>query len=1293
MLAIVFIFLSTSLYIFNKALCNFIVHPSLADIFIENVRENIFISPAKVTSKKLTTPHCSSDDDSSCHNINTWEYPFSRNGEDISENYSDEKVAYMHTNPFYYSILNDKIGIDIDLEIKKEEEKEHKKEKEILDKNDYNIFYSSINFILDNVSNFFKQMNKNKTSTYNQLLYPSHFIDMNKTYILSKSNKINKNNKHKIKGSRLGEHIDDLKTYSFIEPLSLAIDEIDFNSFFENIWNENRFNYIFLKEDKKNENLNNTINDQNNYLINNYENMKKEGDIDNLTNYNLDTQANTSYLKSHIKENILENTISSNIYADDETDYLYRHSNPEHFWKINNVATATSDSNKTNEYYKSFDLNFYISKVLKQHHIIEETDFEQVLMNNKKVNIGICAKEKKKKKKKKHLNFVQLFQNHLKNATLKKFIYREKLKKYIYRNRKLKKKEKEYTCIFFRSMENFELIFYANKDGEKKSLKFSDHTLYEEWKDKNLNKSKLSMLSTNILNNLNNYNYQYNKYIYKLHTDFTGVCKMVAPINMYKNKMLLNVFFNINICYNNDYISKDIYFDTKAKEDIILGGVWSYAIPKRVRNVIKMEGKFGKNENKHKYIYKDDRTGGNNLIESVENIENNSNNNYVNKFNDLNRNRKEKSKIYIMEKVLNPNVDPSKRFKRMKKLNLYKNKLDEKFNEKSERSYIIKDIVENSNGILLLSKKGFLKFKTPIVLSELYIEIHKNPLYNLVCKNANISNEVKERNISKLQTNFSSNVNKEKGKPECKYKNVEYVYLFFNFYLNDNNKFTVKMDVNIEELKRDDYNSAPVFYLNVLDYLKNNIQQYRINKIEIEYSFYPIIRKNAFYDHTNLPFYISLNNMIINKSEKIYNYVPIFYTSRDNFLKVLRNVKSYQMKSNQDIYKNGKISGSNNNAYEDNIGAEQNEWTDIFNSSLNNEEDDLDDDDEDYIFSDVSSRGNSTNMKDDDEIEKNGQSSTHQDYPYFELTEKDSKNRPPNFNSFSIFTSLNEKIFYRHVTKYTCTNDVCVLLGDENLKYNFYKNRGITYDRSTKNRRTSAHTNGKLELDDKIEILPLFEINNNIITDKIQKEYFDLLRKEMEHYELNSVENIIAYNMKKLYFYEYIDKIYIIPPYIKGIIINYEKKNEHFIYDLYTNLVYIIQPYFEKNYYNDTRTFFDTIYIYTALIPIESDLYNFNFLSENNLTLKQMQGPNTQTIFKNVIPLTKYEDYYTPNINQANMIKIKIMNLDLNEITERFVELTQGEGYQKNIIDLIKNAIKNSLVDNSNGEMYNQPTT
>ncbi|CAD2088171.1 conserved Plasmodium protein, unknown function [Plasmodium vinckei lentum] len=409
MLVIVFIYLSTSLYIFNKALCNFIVHPSLADIFIENVRENIFISPAKVTSKKLTTPHCSSDDDSSCHNINTWEYPFSQNGEDILENYSDEKVAYMHTSPFYYSIPNDKIGIDIDLEIKKEEEKEHKKEKEILDKNDYNIFYSSINFILDNVSIFYKQINKNKTSTYNQLLYPSHFIDMNKTYILSKSNQINKNNKHKIKGSRLGEHIDDLKTYSFIEPLSLAIDEIDFNSFFENIWNENRFNYIFLKEDKKNENINNTTNDQNNYLINNYENMKKEGEIDNLTNYNMDTQANTSYLKNHIKENILENTISSNIYADDETDYLYRHSNPEHFWKINNVATATSDSNKTNEYYKSFDLNFYISKVLKQHHIIEETDFEQVLMNNKKVNIGICAKEKKKKKKKKTFKFCPAF--------------------------------------------------------------------------------------------------------------------------------------------------------------------------------------------------------------------------------------------------------------------------------------------------------------------------------------------------------------------------------------------------------------------------------------------------------------------------------------------------------------------------------------------------------------------------------------------------------------------------------------------------------------------------------------------------------------------------------------------------------------------------------------------------------------------------------------------------------------------------------------------------------------------
>ncbi|SCM19907.1 conserved Plasmodium protein, unknown function [Plasmodium chabaudi chabaudi] len=1294
MLVIVFIFLSTNLYIFNKALCSFIVHPSLADIFIENVRENIFISPAKVTSKKLATPHCSSDDDSSCHNINTCEYPFSQNGEDISKNYSDERVAYMHTSPFYYTTPNDKIGIDIDLEIQKEEEKEHKKEKEILDKNDYNIFYSSINFILDNISILFKQINKNKTNTYNKLLYPSHFIDINKTYVLSKSNKINKNNKHKIKGSRLGEHIDDLKTYSFIEPLSLAIDEIDFNSFFENIWNENRFNYIFLKEDTKNENANNTINDQNNYLISNYEHMKKGSKIDNLTNYNVEAQTEVNNLKSNVMESILENTTSNNINVDDEAEYLYRHSDAEHFGEINNAATATatttSGSNKTNEYHKNFDLNFYINKVFKQHHIIEETNFERVLMNNKKMNIGICTKEKKKKKK--NFNFIHLFKKNLKNATLNKFISREKLKKYIYASSKLKKEEQEYTCIFFRSMKNFELIFYVNKDKEKKSLNFSDRTLYKEWKNKNLNKSKLSMLSTNILNNLNNYDYQYNKYIYKLHTDFIGVCKMVTPINIYKKKMILDFFFNINTCYNSDYISKDIYFDAKVKEDIILGGVWSYAIPKRVRNVIKMEENFEKNENKHKYIYRGDRTGGNTLTDPIESAASSNNNNYADKASGLHRNRKEKSKIYVMEKVLNPNVDPSKRFKRMKKLNLYTSKLNNELDEKSEHSYIINGIAENNNGILLLSKKGILKFKTPIVLSELYIEFYQNPLYNLVCKDGNISNEVKEGGIAKSHGSLPSTGTSENNKPECKYKNVEYVYLFFNFYLNDNNKFTTKIDVNIEDLKGVDHNGTPVFYLNVLDYLKNNIQQYRINKIEIEYSFYPILQKFAFFDHTNLPFYISLNNIIINKSEKIFNYVPIFYTANDNFLNMVRNFKSYQMKLNQDISKNGKLNGSNNNAYEDNMGNEKNGWTDIFNSSMNNEEDDLEDEDRDYIFSDVSNRGNSTNMKDDDEVGKNAQSSTHQDYPYFERTEKDGRNRSPSFNSFSIFTSLNEKIFYHHVTKYTCTNDVCVSLGNDNLKYNLYKNGDTIYDRDTKDGEPTAYTNPKLELDDNIEICPLFEINNNVIIDKIQKEYFDFIRKEMEHHELNNIENIVAYNMKKLYFYEYINRIYIIPPYIKGIIINYEKKKENFIYDLYTNLFYIINPYFEKNYYNDTRTFFDTIYIYTALIPIESDLYNFNYLSENNLTLKQMQGPNAQTIFKNVIPLTKYEDYYNPNMNQANMIKIKIRNLNLNDITEQFVELTQGEGYQKNIVDLIKNAIKSSMTDNSDGEVPNQQT-
>ncbi|ETB58429.1 hypothetical protein YYC_04031 [Plasmodium yoelii 17X] len=402
MLAIIFTFLISNFYISNKSECNLIVHPSIADVFVENIRENIFILPTKVTNKKLITPECLSDDDNSCHNINKDKYIFSQNINDVLENLNNEKVAYMHRNPFYL-IRNDNKNINIDLEIKKEEEKIYKKEMLNKNKNNSNIFYNSINFILDNVFYFFKKINKNKTNNLNQLIYPSYYIDLNKTYILSQPNKINKNNKHKIKGSRLGEYIDDLKTYSFIEPLSLAIDEINFNNFFENIWSENIFNYIFLKENKRNDNVNN--NDHNNYLIYNYDHVRKKDKINSLKNYAFDTQTKVKNLKNHLKETILENKMSSSINPEEKTEHLYGHNDVEKLKKINNMNFGHDDDSKRNERRTRFDLkndsdlNLSINKIFKDYEINEESDFEHVLMNNKKLNIGICTKEKKKKKK------------------------------------------------------------------------------------------------------------------------------------------------------------------------------------------------------------------------------------------------------------------------------------------------------------------------------------------------------------------------------------------------------------------------------------------------------------------------------------------------------------------------------------------------------------------------------------------------------------------------------------------------------------------------------------------------------------------------------------------------------------------------------------------------------------------------------------------------------------------------------------------------------------------------------
>ncbi|CRH03014.1 conserved Plasmodium protein, unknown function [Plasmodium relictum] len=1302
MLFFKFILVSLFICVHPKALCNLIIHPSLADFFVENFRDNVYISSNNVINKKLSSPYCSSCDDLDCHNINKDNTENEKKVTKKKERCDEEeqvKYIYLHTNPFFTTIKEETMN-----KVKKEKENNEK----------HNIFYKFFHFLLDTFSFFTKTDNQIKNS---KKLY-SYFIDKNKTNILNNSTDLtNSNNKYKIKGLYMGENLGDMRSLSFLSPLSLAIDEINFNQIFKHAWDNSYSNYIYLKNsnsytDKRNNNIEkrNLIKEKNSIYKENSENINKKNIQEDEYNYDEDEDENNNDNSDsiHLKKSF--NLINNNNLL---LRYIMRYNEDLEYFKIfkkieNEISLNTASS------------------ILKKLNIEIKNNFDEVFKNNKNLNIGICTRDKEKN------SSLSIKRINLKLRTLDSLLWKKKKNNSNY----------IFGCVFFHSIENSELIFnlkkrinpndnhtqynnysYVNYNGEfsknykkdkllfinkknNESMKVSGNVIYEEWKKFNSNKSKLMMLSTNILSNLKKYkDYNYSKNIYKLQIDYNGVCKNVVFIYKYHKKMFLDFLFQMDVCYNNNYINKNIHFNyinTSIRANFILKGMWNYGILKNIINIEIYNNSLKKKNNNNNSSSSCRSNNNNNNNNNDINNDNNNNNDINNEngdnkynfdhskqshfhenfyiYNDLydlksvdyqkekiiddNLRFNEKGKIYMYEKVLNSKIQSSERFKRMKLLNIQNNTLE----EKKEHTFLINKSIKESNDILLLSKKGYIEFETPVVLTELFIGFHYNPLYEFLCKK-NKSKLSSSVNLSYYENEKSEYLNEYVNKIYCSYKRPYHIYIFFNFFLNNNKKYNIKLEMHIDYLKNfRSSEDVPFQHLNVLNYLKSNINYYRINKIEIEYSFFPFSQGNEFFDHSTLPFYISINNLIINQSKKVYNYVPIFYTNKINFLQVIsRNAKNKRKKKSDKIKDTENIKKENNSYIsEEKIKKENNE-----NEGKYKIKDELYSTNFPKLFQNEHFR--------------------EKKYCYSIGNSKNKyKSNYINFNSFSIFTSINEKIFLKHLMQYSCTNSNCTY--EENTMDFLLNNLKKKHKKKKKNlnnkREENFYMHNHLSFEfEPILINPFFETKKNTKEEKlseIQNEYFNFLKTDLSKYLKEDTKNIVAYNMKKLYTFEFINENYVIPPYNKGIFINFEIKNEKIFLDPYNKFSYIKQE-LKENFYNDTRKVFDIIYIYSALLPAESDLFDFNYLTKNKLTLKRIQSENAKTMFKNIIPFTRYEDFYDFNQEYSQKIfNFNTLDFKNNSLNNELIDLTIDNTLNKTkIIEFIQSKLQNALQLNS----------
>ncbi|KJP87893.1 hypothetical protein AK88_02497 [Plasmodium fragile] len=1263
----------------QRASSNVIVHPSLTDFFVDSIGDHIFTSFHNVISKRISSPSCSSSADTTCHLVQAGAIgcPAEQTGQEGEDKpikkkkkkkkkvtyheQDDEKYTYLHTTPFYASPTEDIFSPGVEWQ---NEEHGRSGREAVTDKEGRNVWMKGLHFLVDLFTSLTKRKEHQMSTT--KKLPPSHFINYNRTNILGEvcEFKEGPTTKYNFKGLFIGEHLNDAQNLSFLSPLSLAVEEIDFNKTFMQAWDvESSSSYVFLN---------------NGDMWRGEKNKKKEdegsrgGDVavgrENNTTY-LSGEATTAHLNradgwvgsvnpmvdlaQRLKENAPINKHSTERSKENSTKRTTDGEAHDHTSPPQTNEAQTNEAH-TNEVQKKNVTPTTISNIFKTLRIPSETNnCDGMVKINKQMNVGVCTRQSRAG---------SLFPLLLKKTLISSSPF----------TKRFKKKEKnhtdhQFTCAFFRSINHCEIVLFFKKSTSpggaimgrashktnsheqtqrgtnfitKQVLKLTSNALYKKWAKVNYNKEPVHMVSTNPLKNLTVYkNYEYKKNLFKLHAGYNGISTSVMVVRNYKKKFLLNFIFHVDVCYNELYVNNDIqlrYVNSGVKPALILKGAWSScALGAPLHSY------------KHRDGVEAQRVGG--VDAEVDGAVDAAADGEVHGevHGDVADAPPHESpqpetgtgKIYWYKQIFNDKVEPAKRYKRLKALYLQ----NPRFEENRERTYWMDKLVRESGDVLLLSPKGSVEFKTPVVVSDLYVRLHPNPLYRSSCgESGNSQTTALDQRLTAGTGNGPNNTrssghgasvrNDPPPLETCTQGKPYNVHVLFNFYLNKSKKYSSAAEVYVDPLnpathhQRDNRRHTPgcTNPLNVMTLLQGNISQYRINRIEIEYSLspHPLVQRDPSIHHTRMPFLISLCNVTLNQSQKVYNYVPTFFVPRGDFLQLLSRI-------------------------------EPNEGDSASTTST-----------------------------------------------------EDNPNRFVNSTSFSIFSSLSESIFWAHIIQFACGVSQCHY--DEATERFLVTTSGGRHEGMTQVRQEGG-VPYKRPFQPNAHITPAVRDDNteegeDSQLSQIQKAYLDFLKRGKpsdgvsdterathnngpEHTthsdETNEPrppqlppqrkEQTVAYDMTSVLHLEHKQKKYLIPPYHKGIYICVESDRNQLVYNP-KDLIFYIKKSEKEHVGDDTRDPLPALWIYSALLPTECDLLHFSFLTKNNFTLKMIQTNDTKFYFKNVIPLTRYEDYADVDTHHSEqVVQISFIDLKQNGFTSDFLGLTiDNQLYRAKVIEFLQ---------------------
>ncbi|ETW57122.1 hypothetical protein PFUGPA_00899, partial [Plasmodium falciparum Palo Alto/Uganda] len=492
--------------IYSRCLCNISLHPSLADFFVENLRDNIFISTNNVINKKLTNLECSSDDFLECHNINKEK----EHGMDKRNDTNININTNINTDTYTYNNNNDDIGIrkgNTNKLYLKENDKKYQDiyKKDMQQKNktkqNDNIFYKLFSSFINIIFPIFKRKEKNEITTIQNKWYSSYIIDYKKTNILytpdnSSNNYYVEKKKNKIKGLHLTEHIGNINDTSVLTPLSLAIEELKFSNIFKHVWEGTYTNIVFLENTGSSSNHDNEkIKQFNNININNNDSIKgMKGNMNRMdenkyNHYNkYDYPGTTDSSQNH---HIHQGAKKLKHFLDYEKNSL--------------LVKYIKKSNGQNQYFNILkvvenEVPLEIaSNILESLNIKEENNFEDVFKNNKNVNVGICTRDTLREMTKPFFLFFRIFNRILveKSKKLDFILSNRKYKTHDNINSKSRNiSEYTYACVFLKSIENSEVSISLRNN---KYMKCSCNNLYNNnKKDNNIYDDKYNKKDNNI---------------------------------------------------------------------------------------------------------------------------------------------------------------------------------------------------------------------------------------------------------------------------------------------------------------------------------------------------------------------------------------------------------------------------------------------------------------------------------------------------------------------------------------------------------------------------------------------------------------------------------------------------------------------------------------------------------------------------------------------------------------------------------------------------------------------------